>query len=142
MIKSKQGWIRILEATIAVLMVSGILIKVYSKHIDKSTGLEDYIYSLQRQILRDISSRSDMRSYVLTENISILDDYVNGKIPETFNYSLKICNFTTPPTPCKLSAEEFIATRDNDIYAEETVISADFETYDPKKVKLFIWEDR
>ncbi|MCK5449268.1 hypothetical protein KAI32_00205 [Candidatus Pacearchaeota archaeon] len=141
MIKNKRGWIRILEATIAILMVSGILIVVYSRHIDKNTGPEDYIYSLQRQILNDISSRNDLRSYALTENISVLDDYVYGKVPTTLNYSLKICNFTNPPTPCKLDATEFIATRDNNIYAEEIIISADFKTYDPKKVRLFIWEN-
>ena len=140
MIKNNRGWIRILEATIAVLMITGILIVVYSRHAGKDSGPEDYIYSLQRQILRDISSRNDLRSYVLTENIGPLDDYVNGKIPTAFNYSLKVCNFTSPPTPCKLDAAEFIATIDNDIYVEEIVISADFETYDPKKVKLFIWE--
>lgn len=139
MIKNKRGWIRILEATIAVLIVSGILIVVYSRHIDKNIEPEDYIYSLQKQILRDISSRNDLRRYALTENISTLDSYVKGKIPAAFNYSLKICNFTDPPTPCKLSAEEFIATQDNNIYAEEVIISADFESYNPKKIKLFTW---
>ncbi len=139
-IKNNRGWIRILEATIAVLMVSGILITVYSRHIDKNEGPDEYIYSLQRQILRDLSSRTDLRSYVLTENISVLDNYVNGKIPTAFNYSLKICNFTNPSSPCKLNATEFIATKDKDIYVEEIIISADFEVYDPKKVKLFIWE--
>lgn len=79
MMKTKRGWIRILEATIAVLMVSGILIVVYSRYNDRGTGPEDYIYSLQRQILRDISSRTDLRSYVLTENIVPLDNYVNEK---------------------------------------------------------------
>jgi len=140
MIKTKRGWIRILEATIAVLMISGILIVVYSRYNIRDTGPEDYIYSLQRQILRDISSRTDLRSYALTDNTSILNDYVNEKIPTTFNYSLKICNFTSPPTPCKLDATDFIVTMNTDIYVEEIVISADFETYSPKKVKLFVWE--
>ena len=140
-IKNNRGWIRILEATIAVLMVTGILITVYSRHIDKNPGPDDYIYSLQKQILMDISYRNDLRNYALTENISILDEYVNGKIPQTFNYSLKICNFESPPSPCKLDAEEFIATKDKNIYAEEIIISANFETYDPKKIKLFVWEN-
>lgn len=140
MVTTKRGWIRILEATIAVMIVSGVLIVVYSGHIDRSTGLDDYIYSLQRQTLRDISSRSDLRSYALTGNTSLLEDYVDGKIPKTFNYSLKVCNFTSPPAPCKLNATEFIATRNNNIYAEEIIISADLGTYDPKKIKLFVWE--
>lgn len=140
MLKTKRGWIRILEATIAVLIVSGILIVVYSRYNDRNTGPEDYIYSLQRQILRDISLRNDLRSYALTQNTNPLNNYVNGKIPATFNYSLKVCNFTSPPTPCKLDATEFIATMNNDIYVEEIIISADFGTYSPQKVKLFIWE--
>ena len=140
MVKNKQGWIRILEATIAVLMVSGIMITVYSRHIDNSAGPGDYIYSIQKQILKDISSRNDLRNYVLTDNLEELDNYVSGKIPTAFNYSLKICNFTNPPEPCKLDAAEFIATRDKDVYVEELIISADFEHYSPKNVKLFLWE--
>ena len=139
-IKNNRGWIRILEATIAVLMVTGILIVVYSRHNDTNPSPEDYIYSLQKQILKDISSRSDLRNYVLTENTNLLDNYVDKKIPKTLNYSLKVCNLTNPPTPCKLDAAEFIATKDDDIYVEEVIISADFEIYDPKVVKLFVWE--
>lgn len=140
MIKNNRGWIQILEATIAVLLVSGILITVYSRHIDKNSGPDEYVYSLQKQILEDISSRSDLRNYALTDNIDKLNEYVNGKIPTAFNHSLKICNLTSPPTPCKLDAEEFIATKDKNVYAKGVIISADFKTYDPKKVKLFIWE--
>ena len=36
--KGKGGWIRILEATIAVLIVSSVLVVVYSRQIDRGIG--------------------------------------------------------------------------------------------------------
>jgi len=142
-IADKKGWVKILEATIAVLIVSGVLVVVYSEQTDKEIiGPEDYIHSLQKQILMDISSRNDLRNYVLSENISALKNYTSGKIPPAFNYSLKICNLTSPPSPCKMDSADFIATKEKNVYVEETIISADFtEGYNPKKVRIFIWEN-
>lgn len=140
---NKRAWIRILEATIAVMIVSGVLVVVYSQQGDNGEGAGDYIYSLQKQVLMDISSRSDLRSYVLREDISNLESYIDEKIPTAFNYSLKVCDFTDPPTPCKLDSDIFIATQGLDVYVEETIVSADFEEgYSPKKVKLFVWENK
>ena len=138
--RNKRGWIRILEATIGVLMISSVLVVVYSWQIDRGVGPEDYVYSLQNQILADVSSRSDLRSDVLRGETESLDEYVREKIPAGFDFALKVCNLTNPPTPCKLDAVEFIALKDKDVYVEEAVISADFQAYSPKKIKLFVWE--
>ncbi len=75
--RNKRGWIRILEATIAVMIVSGVLVVVYSRQVDRGIAPADYFFSLQRQILADISSRSDLRLAVL--NVVNEDDGDGGK---------------------------------------------------------------
>ena len=75
MVGNKRGWIRILEATIAVMLVSGVLVVVYSRQVDRGVAPADYFYSLQRQILADISSRSDLRMAVLNVDV---DDSSDG----------------------------------------------------------------
>jgi hypothetical protein len=31
-------------------------------------------------------------------------------------------------------------TKDKDVFVEEIILSSELETYDPKKVRLFVWE--
>jgi len=143
---NKRGWIRILEATIAVLIVSTTLVVVYSNQ--QATGEDDaseFIFNLQRQVLADIATRSDLRGHVLNGSagaILALDSYVDTKVPDAFRYSIKICDLGNVGA-CKLNSTEVAETNDLDVFSEETVVSADFgEGFEPKKVRLFIWENR
>ena len=75
MVNNKRGWVRILEATIAVMIVSGVLVVVYSNQSIRREDISDTFYSLQQQILADISSRSNLRLAVLnTKNDSDITD--------------------------------------------------------------------
>ncbi len=51
--KGKRGWIRILEATIAVLIISGTMMAVYSKQPMRGTTIGEYSASIQNEILDD-----------------------------------------------------------------------------------------
>ena len=141
MVRNKRGWLRILEATIAVLLVSGVMLFVYSRGIEENTGAVDYIESLQKQILGDISLRSDLRGYVLSESGSylvLLEDYVSLRIPGAFGHKLRVCDLGDS---CKLDSVMFSETLDKNVYVDEVIISADFGDYSPKKVRLFVWEN-
>ena len=145
--KNKRGWITVLEATIAVMLVSGVLIIVYARQGVDDTSVQDYIFSLQRQILADIASRSDLRNYVLVDGedeVKELNVFVRSKIPPAYNYSLKICSLGDEYNHCLLNTEEVIATREKGLFAEEIVVSAELgdgnnPTYEPRKVRLFVW---
>ena len=147
---------RILEATIAVMIVAGVLVVVYSNQVDRGIDQSDYFFSLQRQILMDVSSRSDLRLAVLMvefenefdSNFEKVNDFINSSIPEAFNYSIRICVLGSEVDFCKMNDGDYIATRDKDIFVEEVVISSDLgnqrgeEYYAPKKLRLFVWELR
>lgn len=150
---NKKGWMRILEATIAVLIVSGTLLVVYSKQIDRTVSPAEYFEDMQGQILADVSTNSSLRLNVLNadndsssdSNFSTLNNFVAGKISEGFGYSLQICNLSSFYDYCKMDYPTFVATIDKNIFTEEIIVSAelgdgDSATYEPKKVKLYVWE--
>jgi hypothetical protein len=140
--RNKRGWLRILEATIAIMMVTGVLLVMYSRQAER-VDISDYVYSFQRQVLMDITSRQDLRAKALSNSIADLRDlneFADGKIPDIFNQSIRICDLGLV---CKLDDETSIRLfrASKEVFVEEVVISADFDDYAPKKVKLFLWEE-
>ena len=136
-----------------MLIVSGSLLVVYSRQIDRGIVPSEYFSSLEGQILADISGKSDLRLNVLNvvedndedSNFSILNEFVRLKIPEAFGYSLQICELNSTTDYCKLDSPTFIATQGKNIFTEEIMISAELgngtdAVNNPKKVKLYIWE--
>lgn len=147
MMKNKRGLIRILEATVAIMLVAGVLLVAYSKQQSadsSSRDSRDYIYNMQKKVLGDISVRDDLRIAALQSDDSTIDpkleDYVSSQIPSEFGYAVRVCKLENPSTPCKMSPENFVSAGGADIYVEETLVSADLSEYDPKMVRLFIWE--
>ena len=144
---NKRGWITILEATIAVMLVSGVLVVVYTKQDADEVSIGDYVFSLQKQVLSDISARGDLRTLALEKNEVALNVFVGSKVPTAYSYSLKVCSLRDNTYYCILDVEEVRATREKDLFAEEIVVSADLGNgtaplYEPMKVRLFVWENR
>ncbi|OQW98957.1 MAG: hypothetical protein BWK74_03295, partial [Desulfobacteraceae bacterium A6] len=151
---NKGGWIHILEATIAVLIVAGVMMSVYSDQSAREVlNIEDYSYSLQNEILDDIATNTTLRSEAMKvvvdlptdPSYDILDAYVATKIPEDFGHLLRVCNLGGSNDYCKMDPIIFYATRDKDVFVEDVVISAEIgdgteAEYSPKKVRLFFWE--
>jgi len=152
--RNKGGWIHILEATISVLIVAGVMMSVYSDQSAREIlSVSDYSYSVQNEILEGIAISRDLRLDALSVDVDLpgdpaydsLDDYVAGKIPEGFGYLLRVCNLGDVNDYCKMDPIIFYATLDKDVFVEEVVVSAEIgeggdATYSPKKVRLFFWE--
>jgi hypothetical protein len=148
MVMNKRGWMRILEATVAVLIVSGVLIVLYSRQVDRGMEPAEYFHGLQGRVLMDISSNSDLRLMVLGDMEQSLTYFVDRKIPLAFSYFLRICDLGGAGDFCKIDDAAIVgATQDKEIFVEEAIISADLgdgdsAVYAPKKVRLFIWEEK
>ena len=146
---------RILEATIAIMIVSGVMIVSYSGQVQREASVAEYSESLQGEILADIVMREDLRLNVLNvENDNLLDanyvlvnDFVGSKIPPSFGYLLRICNLSSEDDFCKMDSMSYIATVDKDVFVEDVIISAEVgpgggsEVFAPKKVRIFLWEE-
>ena len=134
-----------MEATLAILLVSGVMLVMYSRQTFEE-DLTDYMYTLQRGVLADISLREDLRAEALAGNESFLNEFADSNIPNSFNQSISICNLSDSPgsvLPCTLDDEISIQLfrESRNVYAEEIIISADFnEGYNPKRVVLFVWK--
>lgn len=141
--RGKRGWIRILEATVAVLIVSGAILAVYSERsVERRVTAAEFFRDLQKEILDDISLDVDLRMAVLNENYTMLNSFVEGDMPNELGYLIRICDIDEI---CKMDDDTFIATMDKDIFVEEVVISSEIgdgtnPIYSPKKVKFFAWE--
>ena len=138
MMKNKRGWIRILEAVIAIMIISSVLLVVYSRQA-QAPDISDRVYILQKEILADISLDSGLREKALAGDESGLSNYARGKIPPAFDFSLKVCDLEALAT-CKLTTEEVRETRNKNVFVEEIILSSNLGTYNPKKVRLFVWE--
>jgi len=141
--KNKNGWIRILEATIAIMLVSGVLLVMNSRNVEKG-DISERIYKLQKEILMDISLDSELRQNVLDVvpgaeddgNLSALNEFADIKIPSSFGFRVRVCPLGNS---CKLNWTDVRDTRNKDVYVEDVVIAGEHDEYDPKKVRLFVW---
>ncbi len=145
----KKGFLRIVEATMAVLIILGALFVISSKReIDNRTDLT----SILRKLLDEVAKNQEMRQKVVDYNTSenrseaknserlnniavFLDVRINNPI---LNYSISICksNVTCP------LYEKYPVDSPSDIYAAERIITTTHEgspTEDIKKIKIFVW---
>lgn len=129
MMKNKKGWLKILEAFIAIVMIGGFLAFIYSSQIKRGDKSGD-MYNLEETLLNEVRVDSQLRRKVLENNETAIEIHFEKRIPSGFNYTVKICNTTDV---CGLSEYR------KNIYARSKIISANLEKYDPKKLRLFIW---
>lgn len=131
---NKKGWLRIFEAFLAiVILISVILIVLNNRRAvyDK----EEEILNLQANILEYVKSDDAIRSQVLSNNITGVENKIKNVIPDWINYSARVCNYDDI---CSLG---FYVPKD--VYTNEVLIAANLTYYNPdeaKKVKLFFWE--
>jgi len=135
MLKEKRGWLRILEAFIAIILIIGALIVIYSKTIEKPKKAEE-IYKLQGAILDEIADNPELREAVLNENITRIIDFIGDRTYPSFNFTIRICEVNDI---CSL--QYYIGEEGNDVYSTERVISSTLEKYEPKKLKIFMWRE-
>jgi len=136
MVNSKRGWIRILEATIAVMLIVGVLSIVYTQHTPPD-GQVNLLKNLQEKILKEISSKDNLRSLVLFNQTEQIISAIEYNIPAHVDFHLRICDIDA--SACDLTGEQYIRSASKEVLAGGTIISSNIEVYEPKLVKLFLW---
>lgn len=138
---NKRGWLRILEVIIAIMILTGVVLVVYSQRPNNSTSISEKVYNLQEKILNGISEDNILRDEVLNNNIAPISDFVNQSFLENgagnLNFSVKICELSDP---CGLDPDTLQMIKEKEIYVDEKVIGSDLDTYSPKKIRIFVWE--
>lgn len=153
---NKKGWIRIVEAFIAILLVAGVLLLFINKgYLGGKTDISEKIYQAQLSILREIELNEDLRERILTAGDSIKSisggtpevryyspnppfpsavwDAINKKIPDYMKCNAAICEMD------KVCPSSDQTPTDKDIYAQAVSITATPKRDGFRQLKLFCW---
>jgi hypothetical protein len=141
MLKGKRGWVRIVEAFVAVLLIAGVLLIVIDKGYLKRDFSEE-VYRQQGEVLREIQLDESLREDILkisetevNESVSLNDFPINvkNKIQLLTNSSLdcdaKVCRMDVI---CALDSYP-----EKDVYSRSVAITANSDLYAPRQLKLF-----
>ncbi|MEK6873338.1 MAG: hypothetical protein AABW91_00685 [Nanoarchaeota archaeon] len=138
MLKDKGGFLRVLEAVIAILLIAGAVSIILVRNTQKDNSSET-IAQIQQIILEEISTNPELRTAVLSEppNNALLNNTISSLMPPEYSYEFKICSLEEI---CVLPNPAGYYTK-GDIYADEVSIAAtlDIAPTDPKRLRLFMW---
>ena len=138
--KQKKGWIRIIEAFVTILLITGILLIVLNKGYISKNDNSQKIYENEQGILREIQLNNSLRQEILNMGVLPVEwnnfpENIKNKIisetPSYLNCEAKICGANEICVLSEISNE--------DIYVQKTIITATLEKYNPRQLKLFCW---
>jgi hypothetical protein len=137
---NKKGWLRIVEATIAALVIFGALVAVSKMG---GGGFERDFNAVARDMLEEISKNASLRDKIVAytpyayslqdnETINELKNFTSPRVGAGMNFEIRICNLNDI---CGL--DSYV----ENVYASERVISTSGTSanVEPKKVKIFLW---
>lgn len=127
--KGNKGWIRIAEAFIAILLITTVMITMYSKQIAKKDKSE--IVKMEDAILNEIANNEKLRQEILSNQTQNVTEFISTILPNFLNFDVIVCGIYDI---CNL--DRYIPN----VYVRERVISSTLYEYSPKKIKLFMWE--
>ena len=135
--KNKRGLIRIVEASIAILVIFSVLFILFVR--DGGVEQED-LTNLISPLLKEIAQDNSIRMIILdggTTGEEAVEAFISDKIDSLYDYEVKICE---PTAICPIGAA-FPTGIDTEIYSAERIISTNFDSsgFAPKKVKIFLW---
>ncbi len=141
-----RGWIRVVEAAIAVLLVTGVVLFVMSQGYVTINDLSQEAYEFQQPLLREIQLNEGFRTAILSVPDSKLplawSQFDSNGLSEL---KLKIETRTPSYLVCesRICRLEEICTLENfiskDVYALPIAITATSDSYQPRQLKMFCW---
>jgi len=138
---NKKGFIRILEAIFAIMLIMGAVLIIISNNLQTS-DISEEAYEKQRYMLDIISNNETMRNEIIDYDkgstppklLLETDKFIEKTIPSSWEYSV-----------CVISVERICSPDDvpddKELYVSETIISSSLKKdYSAaKKLRLFIW---
>lgn len=139
--KKKKGWIKIVEAFISVLFLMGVLLIIIGNENVKKNETT-IMHEREHEVILEISVNQTLRSEVLGQNnlpikstevgfSQILKEHFNNSLSDTLECILLICS---EENNCEGYTEI-----EEDIYAEQTLITANKTLYSPRILKILCY---
>jgi len=132
MIKNKRGWIRIAEASTAIMILASVIIVLLARQVEKK-GFGEDMYKLQQLILEEAVKNESVRDAVLnSRNLYLVDNFISERMPIGIEFNVSICN---PSGICNVGT----TAGNSEIYVNDILISSLLEQYQPRKLKMISW---
>tara|TARA_Y100000034_G_C6813965_1_gene366023 strand:- start:38 stop:457 length:420 start_codon:yes stop_codon:yes gene_type:complete len=129
--KDKKAWLRIVEAFLAIMIIAGTVLIITIRQ-KSEIDISGDVYEKQRQILEIISKNNDLRSDILLEENTNVDNTIRRLISGEWDFSTNICNINLIcPNPVSVNEKE--------VFATEVVVTSNLTKYSPKKLRFFVW---
>lgn len=137
---NKKGIIKIVEASISIMLILGFLILIYSQSIERPRRSEN-ILKWEGQILDEIKNKLDLRRSILEDSENTckpggeVESFVGLRLNNSFpgfSFACRICDVTDVCGPLEYKPE---------IFSEERIVSSTLETFSPKKIRIFVWRE-
>ena len=144
-IKSKKGWIRLVEVFIAILLLTGVLLIVVNRiNPSDKNSLSIEISKKELAILRDIELNNSLRTDILGATIPVEWNNFGSELQNVKNRIIFLTpsNLECEAKICQINEECIMGGFSGEnIYVESVIISADLYTYSPRQLKLFCAEN-
>jgi hypothetical protein len=139
---NKRGWLKIVEATTAVIIILTAAFLVYSSL--KPTTTKDNTIPLS-DILEKIAQNSSLRNRILSYNLESPTEFDNETKQQIrsflskeitssiLGYDIEICE---KEDICPLTAKIDSIS----LYSSSRLISSNVSEFSPRKLKLFVWQ--
>lgn len=136
MVKNKRGWLKIFEASIAIIIILSTILII--RNLGTNTEVDNnYIIDLEGEILRELSESDELRMEIVNgtnwENVSI---FIKERLPSNWNFSFRVCNSTGP---CEFE-EDYPNT---EVFVQERaiygVLSKGAYSNEWRRIRLFVW---
>lgn len=130
---NRKGFIRIAELLIAVTLISIIFILAYKQGVPKQETPD--LPEKARDILAEASSDEDLRREIISQQTNVAQmintlNFINASLPDYILFGLRACDISSV---CGQSSYR------GNVFSAERIISADKDTFDPIKLRLFLW---
>ena len=142
--KNKKGWIRIVEAFLAVLLVAAVLVLIVNQNTAQQNDPSSRVYGYGIYALRSIELNDTLRSEIVGVSDSSLPLTSNQtNFPSDINNSIN--NATLSALSCTSeicltnSTCSFWMNVGKDVYAQRIFIASNLSVYNPRQLKLFCW---
>jgi len=145
MVKNNKGWIKIVEAFIAILLIMGVLLILINRGYIGEKDISSQVYDMEVSILREIQLNDTLRDKILNageppiewEDVNFPLDIKNkiiNRIQKYLECKAKICKMDEI---CELKEYP-----EKDVYAQAVAITTTLQTPEEKQLKqlkLFCW---
>jgi hypothetical protein len=141
--KNRKGWIQIVEAFVAVLLIAGVMLIMLNKDSFSRKDISNSVYEAELSILREIQTNNTLRAEIINapeplpiewENIRFpleVKDKITVRTPDSLYCIGKICPMNET---CTLGGD-----KGKDVYSQSVVISSTLQAVSYRQLNIFCW---